>query len=328
MSLNRGEGGLLLPPGGLVNKIINGDMDIWQRGTSFTNSSSGGYQYTADRMFVANPAGSGSTTISQSTNTPDNIGYSLSLVSTFAAANLQYRIESLDCYDLIGKTVTLQFQYYVGDNTGAQLTLNIYTPTAVDNYAGANNLVGYPQYVDAAPQSGIWKTAAIQFVVPASAINGLGFSLSRNNTQGTSVTTLFDRMQLVLGKTNLAWQRRLYSHEFALCQRYYQADTFHCGGAPVSAGVGSTAIASNTTVIQGHKPLPVAMRVQPTMVFKDLGGNVGTYTFFSNSQTNGNTMSSGGFSAPSNTFVDMDASTGSAIVTWCRVTYTLSAEIF
>ena len=51
------------PLQGLANPVINGGMDIWQRGTSTTTTSAG--YYTADRW--ASWIDSGSGTIAQDT---------------------------------------------------------------------------------------------------------------------------------------------------------------------------------------------------------------------------------------------------------------------
>ena len=90
-------------PYAFKNRLINGDFRIWQRGTS---SSSAGY--LADRWYH-NSAG----TYARSTDVPTSQGFKYSLSNAVTTATsygvaLQ-RIESLNCYDLGGATVTLSF---------------------------------------------------------------------------------------------------------------------------------------------------------------------------------------------------------------------------
>ena len=60
------------------NIIINGDMSIAQRGTSFSSISSGNGTYPVDR-FRNNMTGAGTWTISQDTTVPTGQGFAKSL---------------------------------------------------------------------------------------------------------------------------------------------------------------------------------------------------------------------------------------------------------
>ena len=53
------------------NKIINGDMSFWQRGTSFSGST----QYTADRYVVNGSTG----TVTRDTDVPTGRGFTYSM---------------------------------------------------------------------------------------------------------------------------------------------------------------------------------------------------------------------------------------------------------
>ena len=104
----------------LNNIIINGDFQVWQRGTSFTT----GNKYTADRWYLY---GNGSTneTVTQQTDVPENSGNSYSLRITaggaYAGSNyamLRYKAEPKDLMKLnnaVGST--LQF-WIKSDNPG------------------------------------------------------------------------------------------------------------------------------------------------------------------------------------------------------------------
>ena len=83
------------------NRLINGAMQIWQRGTSSTTS---GVYGTADRWLQIGT----SATWSQSTDVPTGFRHSMS-VSGSNFVQIVQRIESLNCTDLVGETVTFSF---------------------------------------------------------------------------------------------------------------------------------------------------------------------------------------------------------------------------
>jgi hypothetical protein len=75
--------------GGRRNLIINGAMQVAQRGTSETGVTTSGY-YTVDRWQVN--GNNGTWTIAQDTNTPDGFGDSckMTLTATEAIGSLSY----------------------------------------------------------------------------------------------------------------------------------------------------------------------------------------------------------------------------------------------
>lgn len=98
------------------NKLINGDMDIWQRGTTFTVSASS--VYTADRwVMYTDTLRPGRGNITQSSDVPSNSEFQTSLqfqVTTVSNANnqpLSFRqiIEGYNARDLIGQTFNISF---------------------------------------------------------------------------------------------------------------------------------------------------------------------------------------------------------------------------
>ena len=103
------------------NLIINGAMQVAQRGTSFSSITSN--VYPVDRFFVKDTnAASGQATVSQSTTTPDDFKYALKVDVTTADTSLadadqykiEYRAEGQDVAHLnwgtsAAKTVTLSF---------------------------------------------------------------------------------------------------------------------------------------------------------------------------------------------------------------------------
>ena len=114
---------------GFKNRIINGAMGIWQRGTSFSVT---GTQYMADRWFPNGQTYTGS----QSTDVPSTSGtkYSLLVNSSIGSyGTLCQRIESTNSLDLVGNQVTLSFWLKIAVGSSSTLSLILGYPTAVDN---------------------------------------------------------------------------------------------------------------------------------------------------------------------------------------------------
>jgi hypothetical protein len=84
------------------NLLINGDFQVWQRGTSF--SSQDFMQYTADRWFIVSTDGNSTTTV---TKVDNGLKVTQSLLETGCVA--LYRMEEKDLKNIRGKTVTLSY---------------------------------------------------------------------------------------------------------------------------------------------------------------------------------------------------------------------------
>ena len=150
---------------GFKNRIINGAMQIAQRGTSFSTPASGAY--TLDRWLV-DWTGAAPATVAQVAGPS---GFRNALQLTGAASNTatyaRQRIESYNCSDLSGATVTIQANIAV---SSAQTVLwALQYANAQDNFSSTTNI-----------SVGSWSatTTATTFTatitgLPSGATNGL-----------------------------------------------------------------------------------------------------------------------------------------------------------
>lgn len=201
------------PVGGLRNLLLNGSMDIWQRGTSgFTNG-----QYSADRWICSD-------TSSRSTDVPDSrFSYSLEIVHSAGSASCQQRIEAVNARHLVGKKARLS---YWAKNVSGSTALGIYvaSPTAADNYSGLNSIY----YSEHAPSpSSSWTRYSLDLgTIPSGAANGILLQIFRISG---STTTRVTGVQLEIGDTatnyEFVGERGGIAAELARCQRYYEAKT-------------------------------------------------------------------------------------------------------
>jgi hypothetical protein len=195
------------------NYIINGGMDIWQRGASFTSIG-----YTADRWSVYRPAGT-TTVTKESTIVPPDFNHSIKLVQTGSTGSISIlqSIESINSKPLIGKTVTISAYVYGTVNT--DFAIDVRADTVVDKTPiGPWSLSVVSASQNVGPS---WTRISATGVVPENAKTlRVGISaLSPALSQPFYVTGV----QLEEGTTASPFRRNANSiqGELAACQRYY-----------------------------------------------------------------------------------------------------------
>lgn len=238
----------------LRNRIINGGMDIAQRGTSFTANA---YLYTLDRWSAYN-SGAGNMTVAQVAG-PSGYRYALRLTgaASVTGAFVQQRIEAANIADLAGQTVTLSVTILASFAQTIGWTVGY--PTALDNYTSTT-----------VAASGIFNvtTTATRYTatltLPANAANGVNILFNPQNSGAfTSGTVDITGVQLEAGSTATPFERRHYGQELALCQRYYFKGTQGASGYGTAGGLYGQ-----------YNRNAVSMRAAPTgTVSLDAGGN-------------------------------------------------------
>ena len=245
------------------NRIINGNMAIWQRGTSFTPALST-IVYTIDRWFVI--AEGAAPTISQTAADFGPYYSSPTLTITGIASNtetkLYQRIESANSSDLAGQTVTFSFWAY--QTTGTTQTIyqsSTYANTTTDNFGAGQTAIDTNAAMTPTVASGVWTQVSCQIAIPTVAVKGIQVILNvgTNGALGSGQTFSIGKVQLEKGSTATDFEYRPYSTELALCQRY----TIKAGGDTSSQDLGM-AVLTGSTNARGVFPLPVVMRSVPT----------------------------------------------------------------
>ena len=247
----------------LKNRIINGAMQIWQRGTSF--SASGSNYYTADRWQNLGQTG----TYSQSSDVPTGFKYSLSVACTSSAyGTLCERIESANSLDLAGQTVTLSFWAKATTGGASGLTIALDYPTAIDNFATTTNFATS----STSALTSTWTKYTSTFTsLNANVANGLQVYFYNTAGGSAAITYLITGVQLEIGTSATPFERRLYNQELANCQRYYQK-FISVNGAYCTFGTGHI---DSATAGYGTIVLPVTTRAAATF------GSSGSIAFYS-----------------------------------------------
>ena len=264
------------------NSVINGGMDIWARGTSFTPNAT---IYMADRweMYVG---ATGTTVTRQATSDTTNLPFiqycmRVSRDSGNTGTNIRYLyqpMETVNSIPLAGKAVTFSFYARKGATFAGSVVAKAGTGTGTDQ----NPLVVYTGA--ATPVSGTptltttWQrfTYTGTFAATATEVY-VGFEWTPSGTAGATDYFEVTGVQLEVGSTATPFSRAgaTIQGELAACQRYY----FRTGGSNLYQYIGPGAAVS-TTEARALVNNPVTMRVAPTSIdfstlaLYNLGGGV------------------------------------------------------
>ena len=243
------------------NRIINGDFNIWQRGTSFAISANAAY--TCDR-FLSDSGAMNYTFSRQSftAGTAPVAGYesafffrALATSGSGGFPKIQQKIE--DVRTFAGNTVTLSFW------AKASSAITVSPDIIQDFGSGGSGSVFIGVVATSITTS--WARYSITYTVPSISGKtiGTGSSLIVSLNIPNSGTASFDiwGLQLEYGSKATPFETASGSiqGELALCQRYY----FRMGGLTGFTMLGQ-GVASATTRANVQTMLPVTMRVVPT----------------------------------------------------------------
>ena len=242
------------------NLVINGGMEVAQRGTSSTSS---GY-VSLDRFYV-NQSGA-TTTFSQETNAnPSEIGglqkYArLNVSSSSDYCHIRQPIE--DVTTVPAGTVTLSF-YAKGTAPAGGL----YTYGIQNFGSGGSSDVDWTAVLITSTLTSNWVRYTAQITVPSldgKTVGAGSYFLLDIGQHSNSASTAFDLnitgVQLEVGTEATPFEHRSVGQELALCQRYYQQIV----GVSDQTIIGSGR-ANGTTVAEVAVPLAVSLRASPTL---------------------------------------------------------------
>jgi hypothetical protein len=276
---------------GRRNVIINGNFDVWQRGTSSTGALSNAFS-SADRWrfhtrsLTTRNISRQSFTTGQS-DVPGNPKYYLrfetSNNSGSYGAYMMQRIEDVRVGS--GEDVTVSFYAKVNSGGGT-------FDTAFSQQFGS----GGSSAVDVSAGSFIptssWKKYSFTVSLPSIS----GKTIGTNNylrfdirfPSNTAATLDVSQVQVERGRNASDFEHRSYGEELALCQRYYWEVGSYVNNnwAPIALVIGY-----NATRAFGSIPTPVTMRAHPAVTFSQLnvyssGSAIDVTNIFRYSQTN------------------------------------------
>lgn len=206
---------------GFTNKLINGQFDIWQRGTGGACPAAT-RTFWADRFFI-NPAGAAVSATQAAGSGSGRSKYCILITgaTSVTTVNVGQRIESAEI-PAINKPVT--FQAWIFNNSGASFTpsLLLGTPAASDDFTTVTNKL--TQALQACA-NGVWtqvSATGVDISAYANVLNGLQVELQiPNGALSTGAKQVyFSDADLHAGSTVVTFERRPIGVELALCERY------------------------------------------------------------------------------------------------------------
>lgn len=267
---------------GMKNRLINGDMRIWQRATSGTSIGTSSFGPDRWRNYGGN-----SLTLTSSTG----YGSPQSLLIQASGTNhaVGQRIESFNIADLAGQTVTISYKIRA-DNPGTH-NLLMYYANGVDNWSAETNIFSTAKSYVSNEVTTITHTVTL----PALAINGVSVVLQwYNGGSSINLTAFVWDIQIEAGNVATSYDRRNYGAELLMCQRYYEksypleyAPGSNIGGTGAVNNYGSSDGTSNQVTT---RPFAVTKRTVPTMTYYTVGGTSGSWEWYRSGGSGTSTM--------------------------------------
>lgn len=255
---------------GFRNKLINGDFDVWQRGTSFS-----GVGYTADRWDLGmDGAGSGRVgTVSQQADgaVADLIGSETAWYlrwdetnagSAYSFKLIEQRIESVRTLSGKKATVTFWACMPIGGGTPRAIQLRQF-------FGSGGSAVVDVQKTVTIPNDGVWRKYSVTFDIPSVAGKTLGaghhLSLMLFMPANIPFVLGLKRVSLVEGDATAEadpFSPRHIQQELALCQRYYYKHVVPGDPRVIAVIVNQDYDGAS---LSHYLPCPVTMRTVPTI---------------------------------------------------------------
>jgi len=255
------------------NRIINGNFDFWQRGTTASYSVTSS-KYLADRWLMRTTATADVTISQQSftvgqTDVPNNpkYFYRWDITShTTGSGRLEQRIEDVSTF--AGNTCTLSF--WAKCNSSQTMS------TAYQQIFGTGGSTAVTTSGSSFSLTTAWQKFTVTVTLPSisgkTIAGGNDFLGLRFNMPATVCTVDIAQVQLEAGESATEFEHRPYTTELQLCQRYFEK--FAPGLADgVTVYVGS--YASSPGGSAGTWYFKQEMRAIPTI---SLGGGSATNT--------------------------------------------------
>jgi len=290
------------------NLIINGAMQVAQRGTSETGVTTTGYKTTDRWQFQLTTIGTW--TVSQSTTAPDGFSNSYKLECTTADASpagadnmaFKQRIEGQNLQHLKYGTASAQpmtLSFWVRSSKTGTYVCELLQPDASNRHINKSYTIS---------SANTWEYKTITFAGDSSGVinndngeglqvnwwlgSGSGFSSGTlqtswgaldqtaravgnvNLADSTSNDWYITGVQLEVGETATPFEHRSYGDELARCQRYYQKDLYE-GNTVVEVGT----VVSSSSMAVGISYSGGQMRTAPTITLPTAGQGANLLTF-------------------------------------------------
>jgi len=263
-TISAGSSGLT----GFRNLLHNGNFSVWQRGISVSVTAATP-TYTADRWFVKS-ANNAVAVADPSTTRKSALKLS---AASGGSADIVQRISAEDSYHLAGATsLTVSGVFTAPAGT---ITVSLYKPSGgTDNtwgtYGAARTQIGSTVTLT----SSTARQTATFTGTTNNLVDATGLELVVTFSSVATAVTLSE-LQLEAGSTATTFERRPYSYELGICQKFYERISNPASGGGVF-NLGMGAISSTGQLLIAMVPIQVSKRnSNPTLSYTGVFTAVG-----------------------------------------------------
>jgi len=251
---------------GRKNYIINGNFDIWQRGTSGTGGYCSADRWTFDVSGATGTFAQGSFTAGQ-TDVPNNPKFYGDITITGADDNARIEQKIEDVNTLAGETITISF--WAKYTSNAPTSFNI---QGNQNFGSGGSTAVNFTFATGQTLTTSWQKFTATATVPSISGKTVGtgsFIVIRPIINPNNETFDYQIAQVQVEKGSVAtdFEYRFIGEELNLCARYYQKLI----SPRVNFNFDNAGLATSTSVISVSIPLINEMRI-------DSDGTTGTVT--------------------------------------------------
>jgi len=260
-------------PSGRRNLIINGNFDVWQRGTSFSNPDN---SYTADRFKVVSGGATTGDSVSQQsftvgqTDVPGEPEYYLRFSAGSTSSNkvMHHRIE--DVRTGAGQTCTLSFW--------AKASVAHSSTVEVAQNFGSGGSTQVALSAQSYSMTTSWQKFTFNFDLPSISGKTIGTSsyvyiAFIRSLPASNVDIDIAQMQFEVGNVATPFEHRSFGEELALCQRYYEVIGDGADSSTATIGMGYYYNASTI-----HFPLRFAVKKRTKLYTLDSTSGTNYYS--------------------------------------------------
>jgi hypothetical protein len=258
---------------------INGNFDVWQRGTSFTNAG-----YGPDRWYLDISA---STLSRQTIGVP--VGSQYIARMTMAASgyvNIYQAFESDTCKKLAGKTVTFPVKLRRNGSFGSTIVISVQKNASADTLTGPWTTISSTTISNASLPTGItaadWFDASVKAIIPNDGTaNGLRIAIEQGTAQAAGAYYEVAQADPAASDVVIPFQPRSLAEVWFQCLRYceksYDIDTAPgtntIAGEVIGQASGSVAASTAGAIISPcHDTFKVPKRTTPTTTIYSTDG--------------------------------------------------------
>ena len=298
------------PLAGFRNRIINGDFDFWQRGTSFTGNEYGADRWVNSRAGTTHTATRQAFTLGQTDVPGEPTYFCRTIVASVAGAGnnsiLLQKIE--DVRTFAGQQVTISFWAKVDATKNIAVDIRQYfgtggSPSALVRGIGTTKVsIGTS-----------WQKVTVTATMPSIS----GKTLGTDNNNHLTLNIWFDagsdwnsdtdslgqqsgtfdiaQVQIEPGPVATPFEQRPIGTELALCQRYFEKSypIASALGAVTSLGAWESVSLSNTNFYDfGRLKFTTRKRATPTISLWSADGTAGALYNLTASTNQGNSRAS------------------------------------